>query len=772
LVTLVGEAGVGKSRLVSELAARVDPGARVVRGACLSYGEGITFWAIAQIVRDLAGIRDDHTAEEARERVAPRIAQVLGLAEGAATADQTALAIAQFLGAAAAERPLVVLLDDVHWAEPALLDLLSGLPAMVDGAPLLLVCVARPELLESRTEWPTDLMLDPLGDTEVDELLERLEAPPATRVRIAAAAAGNPLYAEELVAWVSDGGDLDALPTSLNALLGARLDRLDAEARDALERGAVEGEVFHQGTVVELSEEHSRPAVPGELGELARKDLIRLAAASLVAGEVAYRFKHILVREAAYGATAKRLRAVLHERFADWLERTTGGRVGEYHEILGYHLEQAYRYRVELGPVDDHAERLAARAGGHLGAAGSRAIHRGDARAAANLLGRALALLPADSLERLRLMGPYTHALGESGRALEGRAVADELYERATAIGERGLSTHARLGRAALLRDPNVDVGEARVVVEEAIETFAELGDEVGLGNAKRSRGQVARVLGQEGEAGEWFERALVHANRSGDLVTRRMVTQSLAMALCTGPIPVEAATIRCRQLVEMSGGDRVLEAVTTRCLAALLAMAGRFDDADAQERRSAPLLEQANLLTPSWVTYRIVAEAKELAGDRAGAERELRAQWLSFRDTLGGAPDARAMRAAYDLANFYCDDGRWDDAEACLAPYRDLPEQRWVAPTAYRLAAEARLDAHRGLLDSAVARAGRAVELADTSDMLNMRARIWLARAEVDRAADRAVYAEAAVGKALELYEEKGNVAAAGRVRAAVLSA
>src|SRR5262249_23164178 len=157
---------------------------------------------------------------------------------------------------------------------------------------------------------------------------------------------------EELVAWAQDGGDLDALPTSLNALLSARLDRLDPGARDALERGAVEGELFHQGTVIELTDEQARSAIPSELAGLTRKDLIRLTIETLVAGEVAYCFKHILVREAAYRATTKRLRAALHERYADWLEQRVGARLGEYHEILGYHLEQAHRYRTELGNPD------------------------------------------------------------------------------------------------------------------------------------------------------------------------------------------------------------------------------------------------------------------------------------------------------------------------------------------------------------------------------------------------------------------------------------
>jgi class 3 adenylate cyclase len=349
LVTIVGEAGVGKSRLALELLGRIGERARVARGGCLSYGEGITYWPVAQIVREFTGIRDDHTFDEARSRVSPRIAQLLGLAEGAMTSDQAVAAVAELLGSEAARKPLVAVVDDIHWAEPALLDLLERLPQLVE-APVHLLCLSRPELRETRPDWPLTVSLEPLGGSDVDALLESLDAPTAARVRIAQTSAGNPLYVEELVAWAHEGGDLDALPTSLNALLSARLDRLDAGARDALERGAVEGELFHHGTVVELTDEPARPGVPAELAGLTRQDLIRLTAATLAAGEIAYRFKHILVRDAAYRATTKKLRATLHERYADWLERRVGDRVGEYQEILGYHFEQAYLYRTELGP--------------------------------------------------------------------------------------------------------------------------------------------------------------------------------------------------------------------------------------------------------------------------------------------------------------------------------------------------------------------------------------------------------------------------------------
>jgi class 3 adenylate cyclase len=771
LVTVLGEPGMGKSRLAAELLGGAGSEIRATAGACPSYGEGMSFWAIGQIVRDLAGIRDDESADEARERVPLRLAQMLGLAEGAATADQTAQAIARFLAGAAAERPLVVVVDDLHWAEPALLDLVVALPGLIGEAKVLLLCLARHELLDVRPEWPVSVRLDPLGAADVETLLDGLGAPAATRVRIALAAAGNPLYAEELVAWAGEGGDLDEMPTSLNALIGARLDRLGARERDALERGAIEGELFHQGAVVELTDIDARPAVRGELDQLTRKDLIRLTAASFVGELVAYRFKHILVREAAYRATTKRLRAALHERYADWLVERAGERVGEYNEVVGYHLEQAYRYRAELGDTDSE---LAARAATYLAAAGRHANDTGDVRGAANLLGRAAALLPADSLERLELLFPYVYALGESGRMIEYEAVNEGLLQQATATGHRRLAAQASLrthsdGRALTTAD---DFIARRAAIQTLIPTFVELNDEVDLAVAKRRLGTVCRGLGQAGEGTPLLEEALVHANAGGDLPTRRIVTQSLAMMLFAGPVPVAEATARCRELRDGVDDDRVLDAVITRCLSAFAAMEGDFELASAYWRSADSVLNEVNMMVSSSVSRGITADARAFTGDRDGAIRELETRWLAFRDTYGGAPDQHALQAAYRLAHLYCDDGRWSDAQECVEYHAEIPwTGNYFTAIYYRLSAAARLEAHRGELGKALELGQQAVEIVERCDFSNERALVWLALAEVRSVAGQPDAAHAAAAAALELYEAKGNVAAANGIRATVLS-
>ena len=353
LVTLVGEPGVGKSRLAAELVERIGPGARAVQGGCLSYGDGITYWAVGQVVRDLAGIRDDHSPEAAREQLEGRLAgfadaasvgallaQLLGLGTGATTPGELAWAIRRFLAVAAADQPLVLVVDDIQWAERILLDLLAGLPEALPDSPILILCLARPEIRDRAPDWNVTMALEGLTGQDVEELLANLGAPEMLRSRLAQVAAGNPLFAEELLAMLADQGaleerDLDQidLPIGLNAILNARLDRLEPQARGSLERGAIEGEVFHRGAVVQLSAPGVRRDVPSQLEVLAERDFVHPVAPSFP-GDAAFRFKHLLVREAVYHATAKRLRATLHEAFADWLERVAGDRINEFDSRL------------------------------------------------------------------------------------------------------------------------------------------------------------------------------------------------------------------------------------------------------------------------------------------------------------------------------------------------------------------------------------------------------------------------------------------------------
>jgi class 3 adenylate cyclase len=771
LVTVVGEPGVGKSRLAAELVGRIGTRAGVAHGGCLSYGDGITYWALAQIVRELAGIDDDQAADVARFRlesflrdapdaadVTAQIARLLGIGEGVTTAEELAWAVRRFLAAAVRERPLVLVIDDIQWAEQALLDLLDGLPATLEGAPLLVCCLARPELLETSPEWPVAVRLEPLGASEVDELLTELGVPSGTRGALAQASAGNPLFAEELVEWASEpGGDTGTLPATLGALLGARLDRLDSRARDALERGAIEGEVFHRAAVVELSDPDARPSVPGRLEALTDRDLIRPATGSL-AGEAAFRFKHILVREAAYGATAKKLRAVLHERLAGWLERLAGDRLAEYEEIVGYHLEQSYRFRAEVEGVDDEIVALGERGAGHLQSAARRAGARGDDAAAASILGRALAIGLGESRNRIHAELDLHRYLVSTGRLTECAAVAAEALEAATVLGDPGLVARARVAQVGNSAwDGSLDRDETVRVLEQAVGVFDELGDQSGLAIAYQAIGQVL-LLGRAGDKLVVYERALSAAELAGDLQLRRTVTSSTAYALHQGPTPAEEGIVRCRELILRNPGDRAVDALVTRCMASLVAMTGRAEEAIDLTGKSSRVLDELGMST---ISREASAEALEHAGDIVGAIREHELKWEELERRRASRLDARAMHAAEELGLIHCDLGNWAEADRCAAYGPD----DYQPPL--RLACRARIAAHEARHDEAASLIRAAADEIDRSDLLNRRARIWRAAADVHRAGGRDAEADAAVARALELYALKGNVAGAAALRA-----
>ncbi|MDQ4029824.1 MAG: AAA family ATPase, partial [Actinomycetota bacterium] len=410
LFTILGAAGVGKSRLVEEFLGGVGTNAMVLRGRCLSYGDGITFFPLGQIVGEAADLAEDETPgaaltkiarlvreEQDGELVAKRVAELIGLTEATLGAEESFAAVRRLFDVLAGRQPLVVVFDDLHWAEPMLLELVEYVADWSRDAPILVLCIARPELVDVRPQWAggklnaTSLLLEPLGDEECEQLVRNLlgqaELQHDVVSRITAAAEGNPLFVEELMAvlieegvlsrqdgtWIARG-DLSSIrvPRTISALLAARLDRLDEGERTLVQRAAIEGKQFHVGAIFELYPEAAPESVRVHLQALVRADLIRPDRARF-GGEQAFRFRHLLIRDAAYESIPKETRAALHERYADWLERRAGERMSEYEEFVGYHLEQAHRYLAELGPVDDSGSLLARRAAQLLASAGRRA---------------------------------------------------------------------------------------------------------------------------------------------------------------------------------------------------------------------------------------------------------------------------------------------------------------------------------------------------------------------------------------------------------------
>ena len=533
LFTLLGPAGIGKSRLVSDFLDRVGGVADVLRARCLSYGEGITYWPLVEILIAI-GVEPD---------------SVIG-----GSPPETQLTFRRMLEARAAERPQVVVIDDLQWAEPVFVDLVEHIADLSRDAPIFLLCVARTELLDVRPGWgggkvnATSLLLEPLAPEECADLMDRLVPDavldPVLRERITDASAGNPLYVEEMVAMVREhGGDGEiVVPPTIHALLQARIDALDGDVRDVMERGSIEGEVFHRGAVAALSPALVKGGVEAHLATLVRKELVR-STPSMFPMDEGFRFRHLLIRDAAYESLPKATRAELHEQFATWLSTHE---LVEGDELVGYHLEQAHRYRAEMNPGDEALPRLAARASERLAAAGTGALDRADFNAGVSLLRRASAVLPVGDQRRLALAPEFAAALGESGRADE----AFEILEEASAAEDVQTRARAAVTRAILRQEP-IEGGEAiRRVFERA-------GDEYGLALYWWSVAWTAwsRVLCAE--TAEACERALACLARAG--LERGRVADSIRVRLVTtyvfGPIHVDEAIARTEALIAEGTG-------------------------------------------------------------------------------------------------------------------------------------------------------------------------------------------------------------------------
>jgi len=796
LATVVGEPGVGKSRLVAELVSRIGTRARVVSGTCLSYGEDITYWAVGQIARELAGVRDEHAPDEVlslleahtsgttdASLVAAHVGRLLGVAGGSATAEDTARAITAFLAAGARDRPLVVVVDDIQWAESTLLDLLEGVPAALATAPVMFISLTRPELLETRPDWDATVRLEPFDAHDLEQLLD-VALPGASagiRGRLAAASGGNPLFLEELAAMLRDEGvleagdtgpspsaDLDALalPTSLNALLGARLDSLEPGVRATLERGSVEGEVFHRGAVVALVDQPARASVHADLEALAAKDFVRPAEASF-AGEAAYRFKHLLVRDAAYQGTTKRLRALLHAQFADWLEDVVGARLAEYEEILGYHLEQSYRYRTELGPADGEIHALGARAARRLAAAGERAARRGDIDAASGLFGRASTLLPAGEAERARVLVQLAEALIDAGRNAEALLTLDELEE--TVSVDEVTRAHAALCRGEIelqLSSTATSVERLHDEAQSGVELFAAHDDDQALLRACWVSYLTSMTMGRSTAAREAIDRLGVLADRLSHPLAGRLPGMR-AMNLAWGLTPVPDALEATEALLRTVRDDPATEPFVLAGHAYLLAQAGDIASARAALDRMRGIAERQGQRLVLWASWgQNVGRTELLAGEPERAEQALRPSFEALRDA---GILAFSSTLAGQLAHALVELGRPDDASAFAAVARDAAGEADVLSQVLWRSALSRAVALQGDGERSRELADDAVRLAATTEWPNVVADTLLDRARVAALAGEDAAAAEDIARATVIYLAKRNTA--GHARATALT-
>jgi class 3 adenylate cyclase/tetratricopeptide (TPR) repeat protein len=791
VVTVLGAAGVGKTRLAQEVAAR-SFGATVAQGRCLPYGDGITFFPVTEILRSLAGLSADDDegvvrgritqllpATEESSLVADRLVGLLR-AEPDVRSEEAFWAVRKLLEAVARSRPLVLVLEDLHWAEPTLLDLVEYLVGWSRGAPMLVLALARPDLLDLRPAWPGDhLLLEPLAGDDVRALLGNLlgaaDLDKEIALRIESAAEGNPLFVEELVRMlVEDGalvlddgrwtahdvGDL-AIPPSINALLAARLDHLDPEEQTVLQCASVIGKQFWWSAVAELVPAEIRDRVGSHLHALVRKRLVFPAESTSFVNEDSFRFGHILARDAAYAALPKARRAELHERFAGWLDRKGG-----YEEIRGHHFERAYVARCELAPVDDETRRLGERARTLLASAGRRALARGDMPAAVALLSRAADLPAEDNATRLGLVPDLANALSDAGELARAHSLLTEAIDEAERLGERHSRAHAAIARAyvSFRTDATGAFEETQSVAEDALATFSQLDDERGLAHASRLLSLTHSWVSQWRAMGDCLQAALGHVERADDPRERLVILTWLAVSLYYGPTPVQEAVLRTKQIAELVQADRVCHANARALVAGLLAMQQRVAEADELIAWSVAVLEELDVPVRLGHIRIIAADVHVHAGRPQAAEEELRLAHA----TLGRVGDrAGVIAMAIELADVLHAQARYDEAEEWLAQAREVLERSDVMTRVTGLAVEAKLLAQAGSLAEANALARRAVELADATDALTTRARVWLALAEVLQLEGKTGEARAALSSAVELYETKGDLSGARQANA-----
>ncbi|HET8555771.1 MAG TPA: adenylate/guanylate cyclase domain-containing protein [Gaiellaceae bacterium] len=759
LVTVLGEAGVGKTRLVSELVTELSEFANTVSGRCLPYGDGITFWPVAELIRTLGGDAAIAAAARPEPDGALIVERLRALGGGGGPAEELFWAVRRLFEALARERPLIVVLEDLHWAEPTLLDLVEHVSRWSRGAPILLLALARPELLEERPRWEgTLLRLDSLSPEEASQLLEALDddglLSPQTRARVTETAQGNPLYAEQLVAMISEAGTETAatdLPPTIQALLAARLDHIDPAERDVLERAAVVGREFWPGAVAALGESPGE-AVGTTLLELVRLDFVEPAPPT-VPGEDGFRFRHALIRDAAYGSTPLRRRAGHHERFARWLASVDDA--NEYDEIRGYHLEQAVLLSRELGSEHATHAALAAEARELLSDAGVRAYARGDAPAARNLLSRALALGkdgPADDLELRRILAGALWATGETEAALD---LVEEVAAAAAAAGDRAEEWYARLD-AAGMRGAGAPDGLVSFLETafRAVEVFSELDDERGLAQAWRriSRAEIVRCSYAAAETAA--ARGLHYAVECGEKIDAAWAADSLGTALLWGPTPVPDGVRRCNELIAEFGGNEMLRANVLSALAGLRALEGDVVAARRLCAEAESIYRDLGQRMAIAGLTQVAAQIERLAENPAAAEAELRAG-LEILQGTGNEAFQQGWLAAALIAQ-----GRFEEAREPAEAARSIASAGDVLDQVVWRGVLARIEAVAGNLDEALSLARDAVDRASLTDGLTMQADALLDLSAVLEAAGDAEEAAGSASKAAALYLRKGAVA------------
>jgi class 3 adenylate cyclase/tetratricopeptide (TPR) repeat protein len=791
-VTLIGEAGFGKTRLVRELTGRVAAGARMLFGRCLPYGEGITFWPLTTMVRGAAQIADSDTPEAARAKlmaavgdrdVAQRLASAAGLIKAAFPVSEINWAARKFFEGWAASGPLVVFVDDIHWAEPGLLDLLEHVQQSAADAPILILTTARHDLLDERPEWGTQpgstrLELSPLSGDAAALMVANLAHPaalaPDVVKRIVAAAAGNALYAEQMLSMLIDNGSLHledgtwvrsegevevAVPPTIHALLEARLDKLARAERASIEPASVIGLEFVQSALETLAPEAVRAALGSHLGALANKQFIHPKPAA--GGDPQFRFHNHLVRETVYNGLLKRARANLHLEFVRWADRVNAesDRGMEYEEILGWHLEQAWRYLGELGPLGVAGVEIGVDAAKRLTSAGRRALARGDMHAAANLLGRAVTLLDKENPARWALLPELAEAQIGVGDFAGARVALDEAAAAASSAWDIRLEGAAQLLRMLLALhsgEQRQDWGETTLRDCHAlIPQLEREGAHNELAMAWRLIVLVHGIAGRFSLASEAVVQSTAHARLAGNdrLVARNGL--NLALNALIGPMPVPQAITECEELITAGIGHLQIECNVICSLAQLKAMNGELEAGRALYQRARAQLRDLGQGVYAAITAAELARVELSGGDLALAEQEVRAD-CDFLDAKGETYFLSALWAL--LALIVRGQGRDDEAMGLTqrAEAATAADDTW-SQALWRMA-RAPIVARKGDHALALELARQAVELVQGTESPMLKGEAHAELAAVLSLAGQGDAAREAVAVAIAHFEAKQN--------------
>jgi class 3 adenylate cyclase/tetratricopeptide (TPR) repeat protein len=758
LFTILGSAGIGKSRLVREFLDRADGEATILLGRCLPYGDGITYWPLLQVLRRL----DDAEAGVLHERLTRG---------GAGIAEEIAWATRTLMERVARERPLVVVLDDLHWAEPTFLDLVEHVADWSREAPLLLVAVARPDLLDARPTWAggklnsTSILLESLSEHEserlIDALLSRRHFTPAVRRRVVEAAEGNPLFVEQMVAMATENetNGEPAVPPTIQALLAARLERLPSAERATVERASVVGKEFTLAELRELSPPAERPVAADRVLALVRRELLRPAHAA--EGADVFRFRHLLIRDAAYEAMSKDTRIELHERYADQLDGRSSAQASELDEIVGYHLEQAYRYRTELGALHETRRTLGRRAAERLATAGQRALSRGDLHAATKLLERAVALLDREDPRQAELVCDLSIAIRDQGRFEEADAALTDVVDRSEAAAV--VRARAELLRTHLRTMRGGSQASALENAERLTALLHDHGAERELGEAYMLLGVLRTWRGTAREGRQAYDRAVELAKRSGNA---RVLAQThwwrLGNALW-GPTTVDDGLELCR-LIRDDTESRATAAAVTHMEGAFLILRDGVSEATLDRVAAAgAVLEELGQVVSRQSARMTVAYPLLYTGEPGRAEEQLRIANEGLRkvDERGFLSTISAL-----LALALCAQERYEEAGPFSRASEEIGAPDDLTTQASWRAARAQILAARGEADAAIAVGREGVALIDSTDMTTDRTTAHVGLGSAFAILGRRDEARESFERAAELLSEKGALGAVLYVR------